>query len=403
MPHTYRPAHLEEFRDLVVSDALAFGSPTDPGSIERGLASIRLDELRVFEEDGVRIGMLIARPHRVWWGGRAVPAGQVSGVSIEPGSRGRGAAGELMRAYLAEAHERGAAISTLFPATVHLYRRLGYEYAGTWTLYSAPARSLPHTWPDGWRAVPVPADDPAPFQERFARVAPGRSGQVDRDADWWRHNQLADHGAGRPQGFLVDGPDGPDGWAILRSSTQETPTDWDIRVNVLDWGAASGDGWRSLLALAAGHSSLGATVIWKGPEPEPLVLLLREQDVRHVHQVRWMARVLDVAGAFGGRGYPPDLHGRVTIRVADEICPWVAGTWTIEVEGGEGKAARVDATAAGVHAAETDAGGLSALFAGYIDPGDLLRLGLVRGLDEEGCAFLAAMHAGPKPWSPDFY
>jgi predicted acetyltransferase len=85
--------------------------------------------------------------------------------------------------------------------------------------------------------------------------------------------------------------------------------------------------------------------------------------------------------------------------VSDDTCPWVDGTWTIEVDGGEGKAVRVgdDAEVA------TTAAGLAALFAGYHDPHDLATLGIVDGLDQADVEFLQAMHAGPKPWSPDYY
>ncbi|HEV3498294.1 MAG TPA: sterol carrier protein domain-containing protein, partial [Actinomycetes bacterium] len=48
------------------------------------------------------------------------------------------------------------------------------------------------------------------------------------------------------------------------------------------------------------------------------------------------ARVVDVPGAFAARGYPSGLRGRITIGVTDDTCPWVDGTWTIEVDGGEG-------------------------------------------------------------------
>jgi len=169
----------------VVQDAQAFGEATTSASIDRTMARTPLEELRVLEEDGVNLGLLLARSHRVYWSGRPVPAGQVSGLSIGAEHRGRGAAGELLRAYRAEVYDRGAALSTLFPATVHLYRQAGYEYAGTWTLYETAARHLPVGWPDGYRARPVPADDdPAPLQERFAVVAAGRSGQIERDADW---------------------------------------------------------------------------------------------------------------------------------------------------------------------------------------------------------------------------
>src|SRR6266540_2569520 len=170
------------------------------------MARTPVEELRVLEDNGVNIGLLLARFQRVFWGGRPVPASQISGLSVGVQHRGRGAAGELLRGYLSEAHDRGAAISTLFPATVPLYRRAGYEYAGTWTLYEAAARNLPLGWPEGYHATPGPVDDPT---------------------------------------------------------------------------------------------------------------------------------------AFSSRGYPSRLRGGLTVRVRDEICPWVDGTWSIEVEQGEGKASRV--------------------------------------------------------------
>ncbi|HYT25959.1 MAG TPA: GNAT family N-acetyltransferase, partial [Actinomycetota bacterium] len=358
--------------------------------------------LRVLEgEDGGRVGVLLARARRVYWGGRPVPAGQVSGLSVAVEHRGRGAGRELLRAYLAEAHDRGAAICTLFPATIHLYRRAGFEYAGTWTLYEAAARNLPVGWPDGYRTVPLlPSDDPAPLMERFAPTLAGRSGQIERDAATWRNGILRERGTGLPQAFLVDGPDGPDGWAVLKVDEQVSARDVTAGVEVIDWGAVSLGGWRSLLALAAGFSSLDATVIWKGPDVEPLALLLREQDLRQVRQFRFMARVLDVPDAFAARGYPDGARGQLTLEVADGTCPWVAGTWSVEVEGGEGKAARVAGQAG---APRTDAAGLAALFAGYVDPVDLARLGVVTGLTAEDVSFLQAVHAGPRPWSADFY
>jgi predicted acetyltransferase len=395
----YRMARPEEHRALTVQDARAFGDSTTSVSIDRSMARTRVEELRVLEEDGTRLGLLLARSQPVFWGGRPVPAAQVSGLSVGAEHRGRGVATDLLQAYLAEVHERGAAVSTLFPAAVHLYRRAGYEYAGTWTLYESAARHLPVVWPDGYRALPVAADDPAPLQERFARVARGRNGQVDRDADWWRHFLLGDRGGGPPEVFLVDGPDGPDGWAVLTVGTDVSASDVRTSVQVVDWGAVSEAGWRSLLTLAGGFSSLEASVVWKGPDPEPLALLLREQDIRQARQYRWMARVVDVPGAFAARGYPSGLRGRITVGVSDDVCPWVDGTWTIEVDGGEGKAVRVGDDVE----LRTNAAGLAALFAGYHDPRDLAELGVVVGLGQGDVEFLQAMHAGPSPWSPDYY
>ena len=400
MPRTYRRARPEEHRLLVVEDAQAFGDSTTSANIDRSLARTPVEELRVLEDDGVSVGLLLARFQRVFWAGRPVPASQVSGLSVGVQHRGRGAAGELLRGYLEEAHDRGAGISTLFPATVPLYRRAGFEYGGTWTLYEAAARNLPVAWPDGYQAAPGMVDNPAPLHDRFMRVTPTRSGQIERDAAWWHHYVLTDRGHGPPQVFLIDGPDGPDGWAVLKLSEQWSAQAVTNSVQVIDWGAATEQGWRSLLTLAAGFASLDAVVNWKGPEPEPLALLLREQDLHQIRQQRWMLRVVDVPTAFSSRGYPARLRGRLTIRVHDQVCPWVDGTWSIEVEQGEGKASRVSHEPA---TASTTAGGLAALFAGYIGSRELAGLGLVRGLSVQDLEFLEALHAGPKPWSADYY
>jgi len=117
---SYRMARPEEHRALMVQDAQAFGDSTTSVSIDRSVARTRVEELRVLEEDGNRLGLLLARGQPVRWGGRPVPASQVSGLSVGAEHRGRGVATEMLRAYLAVVHERGAAISTLFSVAVQL-------------------------------------------------------------------------------------------------------------------------------------------------------------------------------------------------------------------------------------------------------------------------------------------
>ena len=61
MTRRYRMARPEEHRALMVQDAQAFGDSTTSVSIDRSVARTRVEELRVLEEDGNRLGLLLAR------------------------------------------------------------------------------------------------------------------------------------------------------------------------------------------------------------------------------------------------------------------------------------------------------------------------------------------------------
>jgi predicted acetyltransferase len=111
-----------------------------------------------------------------------------------------------------------------------------------------------------------------------------------------------------------------------------------------------------------------------------------------------MARILDVKGALEGRGYPP-VAGAATLAVEDDLFPENEGTWRIQASGGEVSAGRIDGAAPG---ARMGIRGLSALFTGYVSPGELVRAGLAAG-DEAALSLLGKLFSGPAPWSMDFF
>ena len=80
MTRRYRTARPEEHRALMVQDAQAFGDSTTSVSIDRSVARTRVEELRVLEEDGNRLGLLLARGQPVLAlgpAGKQVPAALV--------------------------------------------------------------------------------------------------------------------------------------------------------------------------------------------------------------------------------------------------------------------------------------------------------------------------------------
>ena len=67
---------------------------------------------------------------RQYWLGQPVKMGGVSSVKVAPEHRGRGIGRTLMTELLNLIAERGYPLSALYPATMPIYRSLGWELAG---------------------------------------------------------------------------------------------------------------------------------------------------------------------------------------------------------------------------------------------------------------------------------
>ena len=97
------------------------------------------------------VAMARINAFRQWWHGRTLPMAGIGGVVVAPEYRGRGVARQLMLAILERSAELGYPISALYPATVPLYRGLGWEIAGSQYLVTVPANALREL-----AATPVP-------------------------------------------------------------------------------------------------------------------------------------------------------------------------------------------------------------------------------------------------------
>ena len=93
--------------------------------------------------DGDRLaGSALFYDMRQWWYGRAVPMAGVAAVMIAPEDRGRGVGRTLMTALAELMAARGYPLSVLYPATMTIYRSLGWEIAGHRHEAVLPGRSL---------------------------------------------------------------------------------------------------------------------------------------------------------------------------------------------------------------------------------------------------------------------
>jgi len=105
-----------------------------------------------------------------------------------------------------------------------------------------------------------------------------------------------------------------------------------------------------------------------------------------------MLRIVDIARAFEGRGFPPGIDTRVDFCVVDPIIEANNRGYRITVADGH---ARVDTIPSA--AMTITVGGLAALYSGWLSPTDAVRGGFITGAIGADLATLTPLFAGPMP------
>lgn len=291
-------------------------------------------------------GQLLAAAHYhdmvQWWHGQPVPMAGVASVAVAPEERGRGTGRALVRALLALIGDRGFQISVLYPATLALYRSLGWEIAGGLSQVRIPARSLRSlVGPDASLPRPAPGAQDAPAaapRTRLRRCGPrdasdvlatvGRVHQVLRDCGPNTRDAAAvARWLSDEQRFAYLAPDG-----FLAYRWQHGNDELLVERVITSSAAAT----RAVWGMVASHSSIASTVQATFGPADPLHWLTTDPDVRQAGRTPWMLRVVDAAAAVAGRGFPPGVELTAALRLADPERPAHDGWWTLDVSGSKG-------------------------------------------------------------------
>jgi predicted acetyltransferase len=345
---------------------------------------------------------------RQWWVGSAVPCAGIASVKVAPELRGRGVGRRLMTSALDTVADRGYPLSALFPATMPIYRSLGWELAGGKYQATIPARSL---WtlvaPDTYAATAataVPADSAAVEVRRAgpqdaAQVIAiiSRAHQAARDAGplTWDEGPLRQWLA-RPD--LYSYLAGDDAFAAYRWGGDGSHGEVFVeRVH-----AATPESLRALWSVIASHSSVARTVTALTAPNDPFWWLTTERDATIAKRSMWMLRVVDGPAAIAARGFPAAVSAAVPLEIKDSGRPANSGRWQLEVADGKGVLTPAASPAArGTAPLTLGARGLAALYAGT--PVATLRLaGLVAGGTPDSDAALDAAFAATPYMVDDF-
>ena len=299
---------------------------------------------------------------RQWWRGRPVPMAGVSSVKVAPEYRGRGIGRLLMTALLDEIAVRGYPLSALFPATMPLYRSLGWELAGARDTAVIPARSLARLIPPDVRP---PEDETAPAAD-LRRAGPG-------DADAVIAVLGRVHEAARDCGPVTWDPGSAADWLADPGLYAYLAEDGVLAYRwhngneglfVERAEAVSGQTVRALWTLLGSHASIADKVYAMTGPASAFWWLTQERDADMRHRSRWMLRVVDAPAAIAARGFPAAISLSVPLRIADDARPANSGCWQLSVAGGAGRFDPLGPDVPAGSAITLGARGLAALYAG---------------------------------------
>jgi predicted acetyltransferase len=331
-----------------------------------------------------------------FFGGRSVPMAGVHSVSVAPDRRGQGLARAVMTPLLHAMRERGERISSLFPATMRLYRGFGWELAGSYLWRGIAPRSLEAlARPAQIHLRPGSAADLEALRACYARFAAPQNGQVDRSDAWWRRQAaLYDERSV----FVAEGPErAVEGYVVYRQLDGEwTPLGGPFRIAVYELVATTHAASLVLWRLLGSWAAQVTQIIYRGPAEDPLLLLLREQELSVLAEVRWMTRIVDAEGAVAARGFAPGLEIEVPFELRDPLLLANDGCFVLRVREGRGRLER-----GGRGGPALEIGAFSSLYTGWASTETLRRTGKLAGGSAGQAAALDAAFAGPTPWMVD--
>jgi predicted acetyltransferase len=347
--------------------------------------------LRVAGRRGKVEGGLLEVPMGQWFSGRRLPALGIAGVAIAPEARGQGVALGMIKATLRAARERGHVLSTLYPSTYALYRKAGYELAGSLCRFTLQLRQLPRSHRshsvDSLGAAAWPA-----VEALYREVARFRPGYLDRGPYIW--NRVRTPAREPARCFGISTSQGLVGYAYARAAVLRR---MPVEIALSDFVTKSPLGLRALLSFLADHLTTADRVTWYGGLADARLLGLPERAITATVDEYWMLRIVHVARALLERGYP-ELDAAIDLSVEDDALPENTGTYALRVTAGN---AELAAPGAG-RRARLSASALAALYTGFVGPRELVSAGQLEA-DERSLATLGALFSGPAPACVDYF
>ncbi len=364
------------------------------------IAKFGREDTRMLKSGDRVVAALILIPMGQYFGGVSVPMTGIAAVGTAPEARGRGVALDMMKRCVLELHAQGVPISGLYPATQRLYRLAGWEQSGHRFEARLPLDKI------GIRDLsldvrPMEDSDREQVYELYQSVARHFDGNLDRAPIVWDRIERPPPTRVDPaRAFVVEGPEGIEGYIYLTQPQPAIPNRGKHEVAVHDMLASTARGARRLWTFLSSYGTMAAEMVWFTGPCHPLLAVLSEQPYKLTINHHWMTRVVDVPRALQARGYAPGLKMSLGLEVSDDLVQSNNASFLLEISGGMGRVTK-GKTLSGPRV-RTTANALAAMYTGYMPAPTLRTVGMVEG-DDDGMRAAAAAFAGGTPWMTDMF
>lgn len=391
MPFDYRtPTTTAELQQLGLILSQCFNSP--PSQEPTYLNRIGRENVRVLYDRAQIVGGLGILQLGQWYHSARVPMAGIAAVGIAPEYRGQGTAIALLQSVLQELHTQKTPISVLFSAAQPLYRKLGYEQAGTLCLWEVPTDQIQiRDYSLPMQAVPNDSLQ-TEFATLYQQQASSINGNLDRNDVIWQTLREAQNGMPAHL-YRIGSVEHPEGYLLFRHQ----PEGKSYQIIVRDWVLLTPAAVKRFWTFLGDHRSQIDTVQWRSAPVDSLSLFLPDQTAKIRSIDRWMMRIVHVQHALEQRKYPQDIEAELHFEIQDSLLPDNTGKFVLAIANGTAQVTR-----GGRGDLQLDINALAALYTGLFSPEQLQLWGKVTG--SEGALKTAKqVFSGALPWMPDFF
>jgi predicted acetyltransferase len=328
-----RAADLDAIAELV---GFVFHDPMSEETRALEIAITEVERSLVADDDGLVVGHATAQTRDLTVPGAVIPAAHVTGVGVAPTHRRRGILTTMMHRQLREIAEAGREpVAALWASETKIYPRFGYGAASLRLRFDVMSREIrltPPGPPTGRLRLVKPMDALDDLKRVHESQRAGRVGWSTRPEYWWRY-LLSDlesrrHGATEMHGVIVDGPDGPLGYALWRVLERWNDHGPNGEVQVRELIAPDPETYAQLWSFMLGIDLTRSATYGMGSLDEPLQYLVDEPrrlgtsvgDALYV-------RIVDLPAALEARQYATALD--VVFEVTDPLIEANDGRWRL--------------------------------------------------------------------------